>query len=129
MIGNRNGTFSLKVNVSIADQDTKHQNVLNQRQHTEENKTKRIYHASYVDKNHYASQCPMRRNKVEQANVFVGMMNMINKDKFMEEQIKLLTELEKVPLVNRILRNMGANGLFEPKGQVIQGYWKQRTVY
>ena len=50
MIGNRNGTFSLKVNVSIADQDTKHQNVLNQRQHTKENKAKRIYHASYVDK-------------------------------------------------------------------------------
>ena len=45
------------------------------------------------------------------------MMNMINKDKFMEEQIESLTELEKVQLVNRILENMGANQLFEPKGQ------------
>ena len=64
--------------------------------------------------NHYASPCPMRRNKVEQANVFIGMMNMIDEDKFMEEQIESLTELEKVQLVNRILGNMGANQLFEP---------------
>ena len=59
----------------------------------------------------------MRRDKVEQANVFVGMMNVIDKDKFMEEQIESLTELEKVQLVNRILGNMGANQLFEPEGQ------------
>ena len=59
----------------------------------------------------------MRRKKVEQANSFVGMMNVIDEDKFMEEQIELLTELEKVQLVNRILGNMGANQLFEPKGE------------
>ena len=67
--------------------------------------------------NHYASQCPMRRDKVKQANVFVEMTNVIDKDKFMEEQIKSLTELEKVQLVNRILGNMGANELFEPEGE------------
>ena len=59
----------------------------------------------------------MRKNKVKQANVFVGMMNMIDKDKFMEEKIELLTKLEKVQLVNWILGNMGANQLFEPEKQ------------
>ena len=60
---------------------------------------------------------PNEKNKVEQANVFVEMMNMIDEDKFVEEQIELLIELEKVHLVNRILGNMGANQLFVPKGQ------------
>ena len=45
------------------------------------------------------------------------MTNVIDKDKFMEEQIESLTELEKVELVNRILGNMKANQLFEPKGE------------
>ena len=30
-------------------------------------------------------QCPVRRDKVEQANIFVGMTNVIDEDKFMEE--------------------------------------------
>ena len=59
----------------------------------------------------------MRRNKVKQTNVFVGMMNVIDEDKFMEEQIELLIELEKVQLVNRILGNKGANLLLEPEGE------------
>ena len=42
---------------------------------------------------------------------------MIDKDKFMKEQIESLTELEKVQLVHRILGNMRANELFEPKGE------------
>ena len=49
----------------------------------------------------------MRRNKVEQANIFVGMINVIDEDKFME----------KVQLVNKIFGNMGANQLFEPEGE------------
>ena len=78
---------------------------------------KKIISCFICGQNHYVSQCPMRRNKVEQPNVFVGMMTVIDKDKSIEEQIELLTELEKVQLVNRILGNMGANQLFEPKGQ------------
>ena len=35
--------------------------------------------------NHYASQCPMTKDKVEQGYVFVGMSNMIDEDKFVEE--------------------------------------------
>ena len=57
----------------------------------------------------------MRIDKFEQANVLVGMTNVIDEDKFIIEQIELLTKLDKVQLVNRTLDNMGANQLFEPK--------------
>ena len=43
----------------------------------------------------------------EQTNVFVGMTNIIDEEKFMQEQIEALTELEKVKLVNRILIKIG----------------------
>ena len=42
---------------------------------------------------------------------------MIDEDKFMEQEVISLTELEKVQLVNRILGHMGANQLFESKGE------------
>ena len=45
--------------------------------------------------NYYASACPVRKEIVEQANVFVGMTNVISKKRMMEEQIKSLTKLEK----------------------------------
>ena len=47
----------------------------------------------------------------------MGITNIIDKDKFMEEQIESLTELEKVKLVNRILNKMGSNQLFKPEGK------------
>ena len=35
--------------------------------------------------NHYARRCPMRRDEVKKATVFVGMTNVIDEYKFMEE--------------------------------------------
>ena len=50
-------------------------------------KLKRTISCFICGQNHYASQYQMRKDKVKQANVFVGMTNIIDKDKFMEEQI------------------------------------------
>ena len=66
--------------------------------------------------NHYVSNCPMRKEIVEQTNVFVGMTEVIKKENELKEQIKLLTALEKITLVNRILSKVGSkNLLFEPE--------------
>ena len=51
---------------------------------------------------------------VEQANVFIGMTNIIDEEKFMKEGIEALIELKKVKLVSRMFIKMrSTNQLFE----------------
>ena len=47
--------------------------------------------------------------------MFVGITDII-KENDMKEKIKIMTEIDKLKLVNMILKNMSANQLFEPEG-------------
>ena len=64
--------------------------------------------------NHYANKCPQKKSKSEQAYMFVGITDIIREND-MKEKIKIMTEIDKLKLVNMILKNISANQLFEPE--------------
>ena len=67
------------------------------------------------EENHYANECPQKKSKPEQAYMFVGLIDIISK-RDMKEKIKIMTEIDKLKLINMILKNISANQLYKPKG-------------
>ena len=47
--------------------------------------------------------------------MFVGVTNVISESD-MKEKIEIMIEINKLKLVNMILKNISANQLFEPEG-------------
>ena len=65
--------------------------------------------------NHYTNKCPQKKLKPEQAYMFVGITDIIRQNN-MKEKIKAMMKIDKIKLVNMILKNISANWLFEPEG-------------
>ena len=65
--------------------------------------------------NHYTIDCPQKKQNLEQAHMFVGVIRVI-REKTIREKIEDMMEINKPRLVSTILGNMNTNQLFEPKG-------------
>ena len=65
--------------------------------------------------NHYANKCPEKKLKPGQTLVFVGVTDIISENET-KGKVKAMTDIDKLKLVNRILKNISPNQLFEPEG-------------
>ena len=78
-------------------------------------KSRRNVKCFICGENHYANKCPQKKSKPEQAYIFVGMTDII-KENDIEEKINIITEIDKLKLINMIINHISANQLFELEG-------------